>query len=125
MNDQPLSSVFWLITELATQLGVSKINQLEGCWVCQVDEQWLLAVNAHPTETKYNEANVLPFCAWIEYNGWPAGMINPFEGVIAAGEGANEDTLITALLNRIEKETDDGRLPEQCQKIREQLTAKI
>jgi hypothetical protein len=36
------------------------------------------------------------FAVW--YNGWLAGILDPFgHGVMAAGAGANEDTLIAAL----------------------------
>lgn len=35
--------------------------------------------------------------AKIKYNGWPAGIIDPRGGVIAAGEAANEDAFIAAI----------------------------
>ena len=35
-----------------------------------------------------------PFCFKITFNGWPAGLIDPRGGVIAAGTAANEDVFI-------------------------------
>ena len=35
---------------------------------------------------------------YVEYNGFPAGLLTPMgDGCIAAGEAANEDTFIAAL----------------------------
>lgn len=33
----------------------------------------------------------------VSFNGWPAGVIDPNGGIIAAGEIANEDTFIEAV----------------------------
>jgi hypothetical protein len=33
----------------------------------------------------------------VTYNGWPAGMLGPFGGIIAAGDAANERSFIDAL----------------------------
>jgi hypothetical protein len=35
-----------------------------------------------------------PFSVKVSWNGWPAGIIQPGGGIIAAGEAANEDSLI-------------------------------
>lgn len=35
-----------------------------------------------------------PFQIGVQWNGFPAGAIGPFDGVIAAGELANEDSFI-------------------------------
>ncbi len=35
--------------------------------------------------------------AKLKFNGWPAGIIDPRGGIIAAGSAANEDTFITAI----------------------------
>jgi len=36
---------------------------------------------------------VPPFNCYVEFNGWPAGVFNPFGGIIAAGELANRPRL--------------------------------
>ena len=41
--------------------------------------------------------------AKLTFNGWPAGIIDPMGGIIAAGAAANEDTFIAAI------EADLGR----------------
>jgi hypothetical protein len=45
--------------------------------------------------------------ASIKFNGWPAGIIDPAGGIIAAGGIANEDAFIAAI------ETDLGKPIEQ------------
>ncbi len=35
--------------------------------------------------------------AKLKFNGWPAGIIDPAGGIIAAGEAANEDAFIAAI----------------------------
>lgn len=100
MMDNNLTVVFAMIAALADTKGVRNINQLPGLWSCEVDETWKVEVNGH------NETidDVPPFNARIFYNGWPAGIISPYDGIIAAGEAANETTLISALERAIEAE---------------------
>lgn len=92
------SEVFMKIGELGFALGMRNINQLPGCWEHQVDEQWFIALNAHAEPTKCSKGTTVPaFTAYIEFNGWPAGIVNAHGGTIAAGEAANETTLIAAI----------------------------
>ena len=35
--------------------------------------------------------------AKVSFNGWPAGIIGPAGGIIAAGDAANEDSFIAAI----------------------------
>lgn len=101
MNDRQVSVVFSEIVALSTKLGVKNINQLDGCWEYCVDDQWWIAVNGHGTPTKCTKGTeVEPFGCYVEYNGWPAGILNPFGGIIAYGSEVNEDTLIAALVAR-------------------------
>jgi hypothetical protein len=93
-----LTEAFAEIVALAERLGVSKINEMPGCWEHQVDKRWWIAVNAHAAETPCSMGTkVPPFTAYVQFNGWPAGQIDPAGGWIAAGEAANEDTFIAAL----------------------------
>ena len=103
--DGKLSEAFVRVAELARALGVRDINQLPGCWEVQVDGRWWLAMNGHGHMVKASDdAEVPPYSAWIKFNGWPAGVISPTGGVIAAGRLANEDIFIAALKDRVVRE---------------------
>jgi len=103
-TEPPISVAMDYIAQLAIALGVAPINTFEGCWEYQVDEQWWIACNAHPEPKGCSRGpKVPPFHTYIEYNGWPAGLMTPYGGTIAAGEGANEDTLVAALAAAVEK----------------------
>jgi len=101
-EDDRITLAFARIAELGNRLGAGPLNKHPACWELQIDERWWIAVNGHHDMKKCSKgADVLPFHAWIEYNGWPAGMVNPRHGVIAAGAEANETTFIEALEKRI------------------------
>lgn len=101
-----VSEAFAKIALLGAALKVSKINTMPACWEVQIDERWWIAVNAHHEEIECSTRDKVPaFHAYIRYNGWPAGILSVSGGIIAAGEGANEDTFIEALDARIAKET--------------------
>lgn len=102
---EAVSLAFVEIAKLTEALGVSHINQLPGCWEYQVDEQWRIALNGHlePTKCSMGMA-VAPFHCYVEWGGFPAGEFHPVHGgFIAAGEAANEETLIAALKQATEK----------------------
>lgn len=44
---------------------------------------------------------VEPFHCYIEFNGWPAGVVAPWGGVIAAGDVANEAAFLAAVKARM------------------------
>jgi hypothetical protein len=91
--------VFIEIAHMANRLGASPLSRYEDCWEYQVSDGWWIAVNGHaePRRCSHNNIEVPPFTAYIEWNGWPAGFIDPRGGDMAAGELANEDTLVAAL----------------------------
>ena len=88
-------------------LGIALGGVLGTVWEHQVDDQWYFAVN-RSKETQTVERTSLVDIGrgeiYVEYNGWPAGMIDQRDGVIAAGDGANEDTFIAALEAAIKRE---------------------
>jgi hypothetical protein len=90
------------MAELAIALGVKPLPEHDGCWEHQVDKRWFIAVNGHQEPRlirKHPTAPALnPYNVYVEYNGWPAGIFDPSGGCIAAGEGANENTFIQALV---------------------------
>jgi hypothetical protein len=93
-----MAEAFLKIAQLAGALNVRDINKLDGCWEHQVDERWWIALNGHSEMRLSSDGGeIAPFTAYIKYNGWPAGVIDPRGGVIAAGECANERTFIEAL----------------------------
>lgn len=102
-DEQKKTALFVLIAGLASALSVQRINELPGCWEHQVNSQWWFAVNGHdgPIKCSNSEEPVQPFHCYVTYNGRPAGVFNPYNGVIAAGEGANEDTFAEALESAI------------------------
>ena len=93
-----LCDIFVAITEYALRQGVTNIKDLPRCWECQIDSQWWIALNGHPEPTLCSrKVKVRPFTAYLEFNGWPAGDVDPYGGIIAAGTLANEDNLLAAL----------------------------
>ena len=103
---EKINEAFYELMQLGSRLGVKNINTLPGCWEHQVDKQWFIAVNAHDVPVKCSKGtSVGPFHCYVEYNGFPAGLINPGGGVIAAGSCANEDSFIAALKAASDKGT--------------------
>lgn len=97
-----MTEVFQEIVEMSNRLGVTKINELPGCWEIQVDERWWLAVNGHQQSIACSKGfEVAPFAAYVEFNGWPAGEVTPVGGLLAASSQANEANLIAALKARV------------------------
>lgn len=98
MTDRQITRVFGEIINLCAALGAENINELQGCWEYQVDDQWFIALNGHSKPAKCSRGGeVEPFGCYVEWNGWPAGTMNPFGGILAAGEAANEASFIAAL----------------------------
>ncbi len=86
------------IAEYSRAVGVKSISQLEGCWEHEVDGRWKLYVNGHRDPIPCSTGTVVPaFSAYVTFNGWPAGILDPWGGVIAAGDAANADTFREAL----------------------------
>lgn len=74
-----------------------------ACWEHQVDEHWAIALNAHDHEVEFSHGVKVPaFTCYLEFNGWPAGFVDPKGGTMAAGSLANEDSLCDALRKAIE-----------------------
>ncbi len=98
--------VFDAIVKMCSRLGVRNISTLDGCWTYKIDDEWWVAVNGQttpqtaisPTDIEFNRqgTEVDPFTAYIEYNGWPAGIVDPYGGTFAAGDAANAETFVAA-----------------------------
>lgn len=97
-----IPEVLSVFAQLAIRLGATPLNQHAGCWQLALDRNWHVAMNAHREEhnggpTGGMEFAVPPFTLAVWWNGWLAGTIDPTGGVIAAGSGANEESLIAAI----------------------------
>ena len=93
-----------LIADLSLARGVSGINALPGCHEMEVDEHWWIAVNGHAEMVACsNGPEVPPYSAYVEFNGWPAGIFNRAGGQFVAGSLANEDAFIAAMEKAIER----------------------
>jgi hypothetical protein len=94
-----LAEVPLKIVQLALKRGAAP----QTYWQGRIDQKWEVAVNASaeqvtvPTTSERMGADIPRFHVAVWYNGWLAGLMTPFDGVIAAGEGANEETLLAAL----------------------------
>jgi len=102
MGDRSVPLVVAKVVELMETLGVSGINRLPGAWIYRVDNHWTIAASGHRQPVKVEpegcvtiDLDPFTFAAW--WNGWLAMVLDLREGWIAAGELANEETLIEAL----------------------------
>ena len=102
-----ISEAFALIVDLAIVRGAKTPlrDHYAACWESDVDDTWRVSFNGHSEPRMSSTGAKVPgFEVFVEYNGWPAGLIGPAGGVIAAGAGANEDALIAALRAAIDRE---------------------
>jgi hypothetical protein len=102
MTEQICEAFDW-IAQVGVAAGAAPLNKHPACWEYRIDDKWWLAVNGHraPMLCSHSEIPVDPFTAYVEYNGWPAFLVNPRGGHGADGEGANEDTFIAALQRKL------------------------
>jgi hypothetical protein len=93
-----ISEIFVELMALAERLGVSRINQLPGCWEVQLADGWRAAVNGHgkPMRPSWSPVEIPPMHALIEqpeYFGALA-LISPTGGVqVGNCEGAIIDAI--------------------------------
>ena len=91
---------FEAIVEMSTRFGASNISHLPGCWEHTWEHdggEWYVAVNGHEVVTHCSRGGVVPpFTAYVEFNGWPAGLIDPRGWMLAEGKVANLRTFMAA-----------------------------
>lgn len=105
-----MTVIFALIADLALALKVSKLNELGAAWVCPIDQSWTIGLNGTKQRHRVDieggmGADLEPFHIAVFYNGWLAGILTAHGGMLCAGTWGNEDNLIEALAERIERET--------------------
>lgn len=113
----PLATAQIVLVALAQEVGIQNIIANEGCTEIVIDPQWTVAVNPHDSKQKHNGATIEPYHTFIWFNDWPAGMMTPFQGCFVEGSEANEDEFIRAIAKRIERESDDGKIPDEVAAI--------
>ena len=101
MGDVVLPEVLCRFIELTEAMRVPlPMSVHPGCFTLQVDADWYLVMNGHETAQKHADTEVPPWTLYVEFQGWPAGYVNPSGGIIAAGGDATEQALIEALKAR-------------------------
>jgi hypothetical protein len=97
-TERPILTAMDAVAQLAISLDAIPLHKHAGCWEHQIDKQWWIAFNGQKQAVECSKGiSVDPYHVYIEFNGWPAGIINPFEGTLCAGEIANESTFIAAV----------------------------
>ena len=94
---------FYILAKLCEALDEAPLNKHNDCWECVIDKSWKIAVNGHqePKKCSLTDIPIDPFHCYVEYNGWPVGILNPYGGTIVASKRANENTFIEAVRERI------------------------
>lgn len=71
---------------------------------------WRVMLNGTGEEKPKTDKHpyIEPFGIYVEFNGWPAGIIGPGGGIIAAGDAANEDAFIAAIEVELGSSIDDA-----------------
>lgn len=105
VDDRPFSEAFTKLVKIGLTLGSRvPLKDHPGLWRHALPGGWEAAVNGHGEPID----GVPPYHARLTFNGWPAGIINPYGGIIAAGEAANEDTFIAALDEELSRLATQG-----------------
>ncbi|MDE1871827.1 MAG: hypothetical protein KGI06_06340, partial [Candidatus Micrarchaeota archaeon] len=91
---------FGALAEMAMRLGARDIGGSPGCWEHTWEQgggEWYVAVNGHGVDTHCSRGRLVPpVTAYVEYNGWPAGLIDPGGWMLAEGKVANLRTFMAA-----------------------------
>ncbi len=95
MRQDRVCTVFYAVSKLCEVLKEAPIR--DKVWENQIDEHWFIKINGHSKEMK----GIPAYCMTIEYDGFPAGIISPFDGMMVSGEVINEDALIAAMKKKL------------------------
>lgn len=96
-----LEKIFELVTELAIKDKVVPI--MDKIWERKIDKHWKIVVNGYNETKELCGIEIPAYHIYVEFNGFPAGLINPFDGIICAGKEANIERFIGALETAIEE----------------------
>ncbi|MFQ5539217.1 MAG: hypothetical protein ACE5FB_02365 [Candidatus Binatia bacterium] len=95
MNQDRVCTVFYAVSKLCEVLGESPIR--DKVWTHKLDDHWLIKINGFPEPKE----GIPAFHMMVDFNGFPAGCVSPFEGSFAAGAVANEDSFIEAVEKKL------------------------
>jgi len=101
-----IAVLFDLIVKLHQQQQLPSMDKMDGPWIERVDSRWTFALNGKDKAVRVEPEgsmgwDVQPYHVAVWFNGWAAGEFSPFSGWMAAGDGANEETFIAALRDRL------------------------
>lgn len=88
-QDGPLCAGYVAVVDLHVALGLPPLG---GKVIEHRVGPWRVRWNGGKEE----QEGIPPFHMVVYYNGFPAGVMNPGIGLLAAGAAANEDTFIAA-----------------------------
>ena len=93
-----MTTILAYVALLAEKDGMTPLNEkVAHTWTRDLPDGWRVTLNPS-NEMRITEGiDIPPFTAFVEFNGFPAGFVNPHGGDMAAGEYANEDALIAIL----------------------------
>lgn len=111
--ERPIIEAFYLVSQLALKDGVSPLNTRTDCWVRKIDDQWTIAVNGTKAQLTCEPegtmgAAIEPYHMAVWYGGWLAGLLSPYDGVLAAGSAANEETFVAALRTELARSESEA-----------------
>lgn len=100
---ETLAEIWALVVDIADAHDATPMTKHPRPWYLRIDEQWEISINggrqpAHCTQISGQPTAPIPATHMlVQFNGFPAGLLSPYDGVIAAGTTANDNTLIAAL----------------------------
>lgn len=97
MSEPQVKELFVAIMKYGVATGATRIDLLPGCWERQVSDECWISMNGHKEPIKNSKGHILhPFQIYIEWNGWPAGIVEPGGGTVMGhwGDKNGEDLLI-------------------------------
>lgn len=94
---KPAPNLMILVADYAQAMGATPLNRHDACWDSRIDDHWRIVANGHRQEIQHNGVRVPPFSVYVEFNGFPAGILDAYGGLMAAGEAANARALARAL----------------------------
>lgn len=96
---EKINEIFVLAAELAIKDGAVPIEEM---YVRKINDSFTIVINSDK-EREYKGMKIPPFHMYVEYNGLPAGLLDPWDGFIASGKMVNENALIKALKTALEE----------------------
>lgn len=93
-----LLDAFDLVVELCMATGNTPVTKHAGCWEYDIDAHWRIAVNGRRWPMRSIAGIEIParHC-YATYDGRPAALFGPHNGVFVNGHNINRDALCRAI----------------------------